>query len=83
MRRYNVDLRLSREETVLNQLVSQSSDVTDIASRELTVTVDVTRDPATSIPNSPSVESPPPIQNSSPYITRFGRECKDPAKFMD
>ena len=83
MRLNNLDLRLSREENVSNQLLSQRSDVTDIASRELTVTVDVTRDPATSIPNSPSVESPPTVQNSLPYITRSGRECKKPARFMD
>ena len=47
MRRNNLDLRLSREETVSSQLVSQRSDVTDTVSRELTVTVDVTRGPAT------------------------------------
>ena len=81
MCRNNLDLRLSQDETVSNQLVSQRSDITDTASRELTVTVNVTRDPATSIPNSPSVESPPP--NSSPYITRSGRKCKKDARFMD
>ena len=52
------------------------------ASQEMTVTVDPPPEPAISVPNSQSVEFTP-IENSTPYITRSGRECKKPARFMD
>ena len=42
MRHNNHDLRLSQEEPVPNQLVSQHSDVTDTARHELMVTGDPT-----------------------------------------
>ena len=79
MRRNNHDLRLSREEIVSNE----HSRNTRRASQERTVTVDPPPEPAISVPNSPSVEFTPPVENSTPYITRSGRECKKPARFMD
>ena len=48
---------------------------------ETTVTVDPPPEPAISVPNSQSVEFT--VDNSTPYITRSGRECKKPARFMD
>ena len=79
MRRNNHDLRLSREEIVSNE----PSHNTRRASQEMTVTVDPPPEPAISVPNSQSVEFTPPVENSTPYITRSGRECKKPARFMD
>ena len=79
MRRNNHDLRLSREEIVSNE----HSHNTRRASQDMTVTVDPPPEPVISVPNSQSVEFTPPVENSTPYITRSGRECKKPARFMD
>ena len=79
MRRNNHYLRFSRDEFVS----SEHSRNARRASQERTVTVDPPPEPAISVQNSPSVAFTPPVENSTPYITRSGRECKKPARFMD